>query len=89
MCFRPKVVKQNNQKRGILCTQGELLLEDLPPIEDLYISVPEEQAHPIGTVFSIVEQQGKYAFVFFFKLILFSSGFSLSSEITFFFSPLL
>ncbi|ROT74481.1 hypothetical protein C7M84_007008 [Penaeus vannamei] len=57
MFFRPKVVKQNNQKRGVLCTQGELLLEDLPPIEDLYISVPEEQAHPIGTVFSIVEQQ--------------------------------
>lgn len=51
------VQKKRRTKRDLLLTPGELLIEDLPPIEDLHISVPEEQVRPIGTIFSIVEQQ--------------------------------
>lgn len=36
--------------------QGELLLEDLPPIEDLHITVPEQECEELGTVHSVVEQ---------------------------------
>ncbi|KAK4302181.1 hypothetical protein Pmani_025715 [Petrolisthes manimaculis] len=44
-------------KKRLPRTPGELTLDELPPIEDLKISVPEELTQPIGSVFSIVEQQ--------------------------------
>lgn len=40
-------------------TKGELTLDDLPPIEQLQISVPEQECVQIGVVSSIVEQLGK------------------------------
>jgi len=40
--------------------KGELTFKDLPPIEDLHISVPHEQAQPIGTVKSFVDPLGNY-----------------------------
>lgn len=36
--------------------KGELQLEDLPPIEDLHITVPEEECTELGKIHSIVEQ---------------------------------
>lgn len=41
-------------------TKGELTLDDLPPIEQLQISVPETECVQIGTISSIVEQLGEY-----------------------------
>nr|XP_053647165.1 uncharacterized protein LOC128698799 [Cherax quadricarinatus]XP_053647166.1 uncharacterized protein LOC128698799 [Cherax quadricarinatus] len=52
-----QVQKKPASKLNILVTPGELQLHELPPIEDLHISVPEEKAVPIGTVFNTVEQQ--------------------------------
>lgn len=37
-------------------TKGELTLEDLPPIEDLKISVPESDCVAVGKVFQIVDK---------------------------------
>ncbi|XP_045584860.2 uncharacterized protein [Procambarus clarkii] len=48
--------KKRSSRRKLLTT-GELLIEDLPPIDDLHISVPEEKAKPIGLILNIVEQQ--------------------------------
>lgn len=39
-------------------TKGELSLDDLPPIEDLEISVDENKCKEIGTVYCIVDSQG-------------------------------
>lgn len=39
--------------------KGELGLYDLPPIEDLHISVPHEECKPIGVIRSVVEPLGK------------------------------
>lgn len=39
-------------------TKGELTLDQLPPIEELKISVPEEQCIEIGVVTSIIDQLG-------------------------------
>lgn len=47
------------KKRVPLKVRGELLLEDLPPIEDLKISVPEEECSIMGFVSSIVDQLGR------------------------------
>lgn len=41
-------------------TKGELDLTDLPPIEDLKISVDEEKCQPVGCIKSIVDTLGKY-----------------------------
>lgn len=38
---------------------GELGIEDLPPIEDLYITVPEKECNLLGKITSIVDQLGK------------------------------
>lgn len=40
--------------------KGELGILDLPPIEDLHISVPEEECKAIGVIKSVVEPLGKY-----------------------------
>ncbi|XP_068220715.1 H/ACA ribonucleoprotein complex non-core subunit NAF1 [Palaemon carinicauda] len=47
----------SKKKRNPLLTAGEISIEDLPPIEDLKITVPEDKVHAIGYVFNIVEQQ--------------------------------
>lgn len=39
-----------------LKTKGEMTLEDLPPIEDLKISVPESDCVAVGKVFQIVDK---------------------------------
>lgn len=41
-------------------TRGELSIDDLPPIEDLDISVDETKCKEIGTIDSIVDTQGKF-----------------------------
>lgn len=48
-------VKEENVK-----TKGELDISDLPPIEDLKISVDEDKCQPIGCIKSIVDTLGKY-----------------------------
>lgn len=52
----PGTVKK---KRDPLRVKGELLIEELPPIEDLKISVPEEECTIVGFVSSIVDRLGK------------------------------
>nr|XP_029717199.1 H/ACA ribonucleoprotein complex non-core subunit NAF1 [Aedes albopictus] len=44
------------QTRPPIKSKGEMLVNELPPIEDLQISVPEAQCKPIGHVESIVAQ---------------------------------
>lgn len=45
-------------------TRGELGINDLPPIEDLKITVEEEKCQPVGCIKSIVNTLGKYTFKF-------------------------
>uniref|UniRef100_A0A8C1K9Z3 H/ACA ribonucleoprotein complex non-core subunit NAF1 n=1 Tax=Cyprinus carpio TaxID=7962 RepID=A0A8C1K9Z3_CYPCA len=51
-------VAMGNEKRPApLKTQDELLIDDLPVVENLFISLPEDtEMEPIGTISSIVEQ---------------------------------
>ena len=58
--FRDKASEKAKKKarRNLLLTPGELTLDDLPPIEDLKITVPEDQVQVIGFIFNIVERQG-------------------------------
>ncbi|KAK7865621.1 hypothetical protein R5R35_009787 [Gryllus longicercus] len=49
------VVVERKAKKEIPKTKGELGLEDLPPIEDLHITVPESECVEIGKVLSIVD----------------------------------
>jgi len=44
-----------------LKTKGELDICDLPPIEDLKISVEESQCEPVGCIKSIVGTLGMYS----------------------------
>lgn len=44
------------KKRDPLRVKGELLIEDLPPIEDLKITVPENECLEIGVIHGIVDQ---------------------------------
>lgn len=48
--------KRKPKKREALRVKGELLLEDLPPIQDLHISVPAEECIELGHIQSIVDQ---------------------------------
>ncbi|XP_067247049.1 H/ACA ribonucleoprotein complex non-core subunit NAF1 [Chanodichthys erythropterus] len=52
------VVAMGNEKKPVpLKTHDELLIEDLPAVENLIISLPEDtEMEPIGTISSIVEQ---------------------------------
>jgi len=57
-------------KKKNLKTKGELDISDLPPIEDLKISLNEEKCKPMGSIKSIVDSLGKYYFKnlnFYFK----------------------
>nr|CAD7589481.1 unnamed protein product [Timema genevievae] len=49
-------VDKGAKKVGPLRTNGEITLDDLPPIEDLHISVPEEDCKELGKVCSIVDK---------------------------------
>lgn len=57
---------------------GELGIEDLPPIEDLHITMPEKECNLLGKITSIVDQLGKPFFFRYFEnvllLFLFSSS---------------
>lgn len=46
------------EKPEIPRVQGELELDDLPPIEDLAISLPAQETTKIGTIASIVDRLG-------------------------------
>uniref|UniRef100_A0A2M4CUX9 H/ACA ribonucleoprotein complex non-core subunit NAF1 n=1 Tax=Anopheles darlingi TaxID=43151 RepID=A0A2M4CUX9_ANODA len=48
--------EDNTAKAGPLRTKGEILLHEMPPIEELTITVPEEECQPIGRIDSIVAQ---------------------------------
>lgn len=50
---------RTQKKREPPKVKGEMLLDELPPIEDLQISVDEKECLEIGKVMSIVEQLGK------------------------------
>lgn len=45
--------------RGPIRVEGEFTIDSLPPIEDLKISVPEEECVVLGKVMSIVDQLGR------------------------------
>ncbi|XP_073694524.1 uncharacterized protein naf1 [Garra rufa] len=51
------VAMGNEKKPAPLKTQDELLIDDLPAVENLQISLPEDtEMEPIGTISSVVEQ---------------------------------
>lgn len=47
------------KSRGPIRAEGEFTIDSLPPIEDLKISVPEDECVVLGKVMSIVDQLGK------------------------------
>lgn len=53
-------VSSNTTLKNSVKTRGELDITDLPPIEDLKISVDEEKCQPVGCIKSIVDTLGKY-----------------------------
>lgn len=50
---------EDPKSRGPIRVEGEFTIDSLPPIEDLKISVPEDECVVLGKVMSIVEQLGK------------------------------
>lgn len=52
----------SKSSRPFLKVKGELGLEDLPPIEDLKISVPHQDCEVIGSVYNIVDKLGMFYF---------------------------
>jgi hypothetical protein len=46
------------KKKDPMKTRGEILIEDLPPIQDLQISVPAEECMELGKISNIVDQLG-------------------------------
>ena len=51
----PKPKDLKNKQRTTMKVKGEFLNSDLPPIEDLHISVPEFECVPLGKISSIVD----------------------------------
>lgn len=47
------------KKREPLKVKGEMTLDDLPPIQDLQISVDERDCMEIGTITTVVDQLGE------------------------------
>lgn len=45
--------------KEVIRAKGEVGIEDLPPIEDLKITVPADECVELGKIISIVEQLGK------------------------------
>lgn len=54
----------NKKKREPLKVKGELTIDDLPPIQDLHITVDERQCMEIGCVTTIVDKLGKTCWIF-------------------------
>lgn len=50
----------NKAKSEAPKVNGELGLDDLPPIEDLAISLPAQETTKIGTIASIVDRLGEF-----------------------------
>lgn len=50
----------DQKPRGPIRAEGEFSIDSLPPIEDLKISVPEDECVVLGKVMSIVDQLGKH-----------------------------
>lgn len=48
-----------SKSREFVKAKGELGIDELPPIEDLKITVPEDECILLGKIFSIVEQLGE------------------------------
>jgi hypothetical protein len=48
------------KKKDPMKTRGEIFIEDLPPIQDLHISVHAEECMELGKISSIVDQLGMY-----------------------------
>lgn len=61
----------NRSSRPFLKVKGELGLEDLPPIEDLKISVPRQDCEALGSVYNIVDKLGLCLFFRPFSLFFF------------------
>lgn len=55
---------EEKQSQAPIKAIGELGMEDLPPIEDLYITVPEKECNLLGKITSIVDQLGKDLLLF-------------------------
>lgn len=55
-------VSSSTFPKDFVKTKGELDISDLPPIEDLKISVEEEECQPVGCIKSVVDTLGKYNF---------------------------
>lgn len=55
---------EDKQNQAPIKAIGELGMEDLPPIEDLYITVPEKECNLLGKITSIVDQLGKDLLLF-------------------------
>ena len=53
-------VELANTKKSPIKAKGEFGIEDLPPIEDLKITVPEDECIELGKIISIVSQLGKF-----------------------------
>lgn len=52
------VDESDPKSRGPIRADGEFTIDSLPPIEDLKISVPEDECVVLGKVMSIVDQLG-------------------------------
>lgn len=48
-----------DKPKGPIKAEGEFTIDSLPPIEDLKITVPEDQCVVLGKIMSIVDQLGK------------------------------
>lgn len=58
-----KLITKKNAHQPVK-TKGELTLEDLPPIEDLKISVSESECVAVGKVYQIVDKLGELSVTF-------------------------
>lgn len=50
---------EDPKSKGPIRVEGEFTIDSLPPIEDLKISVPEDECVVLGKIMSIVDQLGK------------------------------
>lgn len=57
-------------EKGPVKAKGELGMADLPPIQDLTISVPESECIHLGAVSGIVDTLGNYNIIIFLYLVL-------------------
>lgn len=53
---------ENNKPQGPIRAKGELRVEDLPPIEELSITVAESDCVQVGTVHNVVNTLGMLSY---------------------------